>query len=137
MVFCFFTSLGQCILLLGYFTAFGLVLSNGAADAWNSNIVMALYYVLIPAAVSIAYVFLLRVYEKRRTGRALSARRKRGLCARAAAVILFTAIGYVLGVSRINEGAIMYFLCNFSLYIIAALFALGSILMDVFAEQRE
>ena len=133
MIFSFLASLGQCILLLGYFTACGILL-NGVPDAWNSNLVMALYYVLIPAVVSIVYVFILRAHEKKQNGSEYSAIGEKGVLARAVAVILFLAMGYALGISSINEGMIWYFLCNFSLYIIVALFAVVSILVNFFVE---
>lgn len=136
MVFFFLMTFGQCILLLIYFSAFGFLISSSMPDGWNSDIVLFVYYVVIPAVLTIVLLILFRKNTEKYHQKVQQAGQWRGLSARIAAVILFLMIGYVFGSSGVREGGLMYFLCNFSLYLIVSLLSLGSTMADIFMESR-
>lgn len=136
MIFYFIASLGQCILLLIYFSAFGFLISSSMPDGWNSDIVLFVYYVVIPAVLTIVLLILFRKNAEKYHQKVQQAGQWCGLPTRIAAVILFLMIGYIFGSSNVREGGLMYFLCNFSLYLIVSLFSLGSAMVDIFMESK-
>ena len=114
----------------------GIWISSSMPDGWNSDIVLFVYYVVIPAVLTIVLLILFRKNTEKYHQKVQQAGQWRGLSARIAAVILFLMIGYVFGSSGVREGGLMYFLCNFSLYLIVSLFSLGSTMADIFMESR-